>query len=527
MVGGGQGLLSPGGGAHPAVLSARLRDLRFLALATLLPLALALAIVVKVPKPDYLLVVSLLVGVLSLAFLIVNTRLELSVAFLAVYLGCLNGPVKLLGSAKVFTAALQDVLILAVFFGLLTRRMLEGKRMRLPPLSAWVIAFFLVVLVEAFNPQTHGILKVGAGVRQQAQWIPFFLFGYLVVRSKDRLRVMFVLLGVVAMLNGIASTYQTQLSPEEFATLGPGYAAKVEGPAARVYKSEGEGHVRPVGLGQESGTGAGFGLAAVAGTFALIIVAKRRRWLAMVLAFGALAAIATGLGRIQVVGGVIALLTFGFLTLSSGRRMGRLMMQFAALLLVVVAVGTAFVSAVGSGIFSRYASISPGQVTSTASGYKQGELSTLPRNLKAAPFGFGLGTAGAAGGFGGRVTEKLEGHNVNAETQFNFLGDELGIPGVIVWTALIVNVVLLILLRVRRIRDGELQVLLAGALAPVVAYLAMAFAGPVLASTASGPYFWFAVGVAAYWLVGPGWREATGRGDGTRAVPAERALVAA
>ena len=39
-------------------------------------------------------------------------------------------------------------------------------------------------LVEAFNPSTHGILKILGGFRQQLEWIPFFFFGYVVMRSK-------------------------------------------------------------------------------------------------------------------------------------------------------------------------------------------------------------------------------------------------------------------------------------------------------------------------------------------------------
>ncbi|HEY1833926.1 MAG TPA: hypothetical protein VGG08_05775 [Solirubrobacteraceae bacterium] len=497
------------GGGHPELFNRRFYDLLGAALAGLVALALALVVAIAYPKPSYALVIAVLAGGLALSALIANRRLELSVAFLAVYLGCINGPIKLIGHAGVLTAGLQDVLILTVFFSVLVRRAREGKKLTLPPLSPWVLSFVFVVLIEAFNPRTQGLLKIGAGFRQQLQWVPFFLFGYLLVRSKARIRTMFVILGVVATLNGLTSTYQTQLSPKQLASWGPGYANKVEGKNKRTYGGgEGVAHVRPPGLGQESGTGAGFGLIAAAGTFALILLWKRRRWLAMVLAFGALAAIATGLGRLQVVGGVISLVAFAMLSLSSGRRVVRLMTIFVGLLAVVVTVGALFVSAVGSGVFKRYESISPERVTSSATGYKQNDLSAIPGHLRAAPFGFGLGTSGAAGGFGGRVTEEFEGHDVNAETQFNFLSNELGLPGLLVWTGLIVAICLMAVQRIRKIRDPELQMLLAAAFAPVIALAAMAYDGPISGSSASGPYFWFAVGMAAYWFHGPGWKVA-------------------
>ena len=42
------------------------------------------------------------------------------------------------------------------------------------------------MLVEAANPDTNGIAKIFGGFRQQFEWIPFFFFGYLVMRSKER-----------------------------------------------------------------------------------------------------------------------------------------------------------------------------------------------------------------------------------------------------------------------------------------------------------------------------------------------------
>jgi MFS family permease len=496
-------------GSHPALVNRRVHDALKVAAAGLIAFAVAVAVTIGMPKPNFPLVVAAVVGGLVITALIKNKRLELSVAFLAVYLGCINGPIKLVAAGGAVTAAVQDVLVFTVFIAVLLRRAREKKPLSLPPLAGWVLTFVVIVLLEVFNPRTQGLLKIGAGLRQQLQWVPFFLFGYLLVRSKFRFRAMFLILGVVASLNGLTSTYQTQLSPQQLAKWGPGYASKVEGKASRTYNSEGVSHVRPPGLGQEAGTGAGFGLIAVAGTFALIMVAKRRRLLWMLLALGSLAAIATGLGRIQVVGGVISLVAFALLSLSAGRRIVRLLVAFAGLLVIVITIGALFVSALGSGVFKRYENISPEKVSSTSTSYKQTEITSIPSHLKAAPFGFGLGTTGAAGGFGGKVQEEFEGHDVNAETQYNFLANELGIPGLVVWTALILTIVAMAVRRIRRIRDQELQMYLAAAFSPIIALLAMSYDGPVSSSEAAAPYFWFAIGMAAYWFAGAGWKIAS------------------
>ena len=102
-----------------------------------------------------------------------------------------------------------------------------------------------VVALEAFNPKTLNLLKVGAGFREQLQFVPFFIFGWLLVRSKARLRKMLILLGVIALANGLVATYQTRLSPKQAAAWGEGYAAKFEGKATRTYKSEGVGPRAP------------------------------------------------------------------------------------------------------------------------------------------------------------------------------------------------------------------------------------------------------------------------------------------
>ena len=55
--------------------------------------------------------------------------------------------------------------------------------------------------------------------------------------------------------------------------------------------------------------------------------------------------------------------------------------------------------------------------------------------------------------------------------------------------------------RLRRIRDPDLAVCLAGTLAALVPLLIEGSSGFLSGSTADGPYYWFAVGVAGYWFV--------------------------
>jgi hypothetical protein len=497
---------------HTAVLGRRLQELARVTIAVLIALAIALGVAVEMPNPNYLLLFAGLVGAVGIVVLIVSARLQVTVAVLALYLGLLGGPVKLGIGGHELGSVIRDVLIAAVSVGAIARLIVKRERVRLPPLSGWVLAFVAVVVVEAFNPRTHGLLHVAGGFRQQLEWVPFFFFGYLVMRSRGRFRRMFVILGVLALANGAVATYQTRLTPPQLASWGPGYKELVlggsEGLGARTYAdSEGESRVRPPALGTDAGFGGGVGVLALAGSIALVAMTRgRRRWMAVLLCLGALVAVVTSLGRIQVVNAVLAMSMFALLSASAGRRMTRPLAALLGVLALALPFGAVFISATGSSTFSRYESLTDGQISRSGKDTKTATLLHIPGQIAAAPFGIGLGSTGPAGGFGGTFSNLVEGHRVSAETQYNFVTDELGVLGLVVWVGLSASVILLVVRGLRRVRDVELRIYLAAAFAPFISYTIVGVSGPTMAGAAFGPFFWFAVGIAAYWFAGAGRR---------------------
>jgi hypothetical protein len=503
-------LSGPVGRTHPVVLSRRLRELVLLALSVLLPLALAFAISVQVSHPSLLLLVGLTVGGLGVVALMVNPRYEISLAVLMLYLGLLEGPVKLGSGAHEAASVVRDVLIFSVATGAFLRMVVKKERLSLPPLSAWVLAFVALVLVEALNPKTVSLVKALGGFRQQLEWVPFFFFGYSLLRTKQRIRTFFLLLGVIALANGVVSTYQTRLSPGQLASWGPGYRELVYGTVGgltgRTYVSNGESKVRPPGLGADAGFSGGVGVVALTATLALLASGRlRRRWFVLICSLGALLGIATSLGRLQVVGAVVSVLTFAALSFSAGRRVTRPLATLLGVAVLAIPLGAVLVSVEGSSTFSRYASIAPGNVASSKD-KKTSSLTHIPKLLEAAPFGVGLGIAGAASGFGGQQSEVLEGHAVSSETEYNFIADELGLPGLLLWVALTVRVIALVLPRLRRIADIDMRLYLAAMFSAFVAMTIMGFSGPTTGSAAFGPFFWAFLGVVGYWFLGSGWR---------------------
>jgi O-antigen ligase len=90
---------------------------------------------------------------------------------------------------------------------------------------------------------------------------------------------------------------------------------------------------------------------------------------------------------------------------------------------------------------------------------------------------------------------------------------ELGVVGLLLWIALTIKLAALALRRLGRVEDGELQVDLAAVFAGLLALTVMGFSGPTTYTSPAGPAFWFAVGIAAYWLADRGGRAPT------RAIP--------
>jgi hypothetical protein len=499
-----RGLVAEG---HPAVNRRRRRELALISASVAIPLAVALAVSVQVSDPNFLLTFGLIAGGLCVTALFASPRLQVTVAIIALYLGLLEGPVKLGSGGHASASVVRDVLIFAVCLGALMRLLAKREQIRLPPLSAWALAYAAVVLVEAFNPSTHGILKTLGGFRQQLEFIPFFFFGYAIMRSKQRFRRLFLILGVLALANGVVSVYQTRLSPGQLAAWGPGYHELVfgeHGLSARTYAGGGATHVRPPGLGTDSGDGASFGLVALPAALALLATGSlRRRWPVLLLCFGALAGVATGLGREQVVTAVIAVVAFVLLSFTSGRRVTKPLAALLGIVVLALPLGAVFVSFEGSGTFSRYTEIAPENI-GEAKDTKLGEVEHIPHQALVAPFGVGLGTAGAASGFGGKVSEVLEGHGTGAESQYKFVLDELGIPGLLLWLGLVIRVLTLALPGMRRIGDYELRLYLAAVVAPLIAMAISGVSGAVMSSAALGPFYWFAAGVVAYWFAGPG-----------------------
>ena len=449
--------------------------------------------------------------------LICSSRYALSVGLIILYLGMLDGPIKL-ETASEGASGIRNILIIAVSIGMIVRLLvIERQHVRLPPLSGWVLGFVGFVLIEALNPHTNGALKVLAGYRQLLEWVPFFFFGYLLMRSNERFRKLFLVLGVIALANGVVGTIQSRETPAQLASWGPGYAKRISAEGlAETYSVEGTAHVRPMALGPAGGAGGGMGALALPGLLALLSVGRlRRRWFVLLCCGGALLAVATAADRSSVVALAAALASYAGFSLIAGLRVSRPLLGLIIVGVLGIAAGSLLVSLDGNAIFHRQERLTSFIASLTGGGEEEeGEeesggdgktkhLSQIPSDIVHAPFGFGLGRAGAVAGFGGAELVRFEEKKVSGGSTYNLLALEAGLPGLGLWVGLTASVLFLGITRLRRIADPELRTYLVAILAAFVAFT-LEGSGGISYVNFSGAYLWGAAGIIAYWLAGPG-----------------------
>jgi hypothetical protein len=513
-------LATRAGAGHPTVFGWRIRERLLVCLTALIPIIVALAISVEIPHPSVKEIIGvclLIIGAVAVVALMASARYTITLTLLVLYLGLLDGPVKL-EAANRLASGFRDILIIAIGVGMVIRLSATKARVSLPPLSGWVLAFVAVTLIDGLNPDTHGLLKAIGGYRQQLEFVPLFFFGYMMMRSKQRFRQLFLILGVIALANGVVGAYQSRLSPSQLSGWGPGYGERVNGKGGqtgRTYAVEGVAHPRPPALGSDSGFGGGVGVLALPGLLALLTGGRlRRRWPVLLCCLGALAGIATSASRSSIVVAVVVIAAYVGLSMIGRLRVGRPLAALLAAALLAGGVGWALVAADGSEIFHRQESIlklATGEAANNGKEVgddgKEKRLNEIPRDLAGAPFGLGLGTGGSVAGFGGHEKVMIESEKVSGGSAYDLLALELGAPGLLLWVGLTISVLALTVRYLRRVADPELRLYIVAALAAYVGFTAQGFAGPTLAVTPAGAYLWFAPGIVAYWLAGPG-REA-------------------
>lgn len=441
---------------------------------------------------------------LTVGWCLTHPRVDHTLAAMALYLGLLDGYLKLRTGSSTITLA-RDALVFAIAAGALLRAVSSRQRLTLPPLGGFVIAFVAVVLVELANPASRGLTASFAGVRQHLEFVPLFFLGYAFVRTESQMRKALLVLVVCAAAGGVVSYIQSRLSPDQLAAWGAGYAERIYGTglftgSRRVaFLGSGEAiveSVRPFGLGSEIGAGAFAAALAFPGLIALLMVGRGRiRWALAAMSVGIGLAVATSGSRGAIITVFVSLTAFGLLAAASKNALK----AAVGLALGVALIYTAFVELGPTNQAAQRAqSITPTNVVSTFSTDRGGSVALFPTLAAEHPLGVGLGTVGPAASVGQTVVAPGV---YNAETEWNFLVIEVGVAGVLVYVAFLLRLMWLAARRIRRVADPAIRLDLAALAAPIFGLFVAGFGGPTTASAPGAPYLWLVSGILAYHLV--------------------------
>lgn len=424
-----------------------------------------------------------------------SERYTLTLSVFLIYLGLFDGFLKLKTGSSVVTLG-RDVLLYAITLGAVSRAILRRQAMPAPPLLLGVLAWVVLCVAQIFNPSAASIAHATTSIRQHVEFVPLFFVGYLILRSKQRLVVLFALLVGITAINGLVALYQDHLTAAQLAGWGPGYFTEVFGSATqsgRTFWINGVPYVRPPALGGDFGFGGALGVIATPLVLALAQSTRQFRRLGWIGWIGApLVALAVigSESRTDVVSAVVALVAYLALTLTSRRALITLVVA------VVIGALSVFVAEpLLKGTPTRYGSIAPTQVVSTTLSYRDYTLAFIPTYAIDYPLGAGMGTAGPAANaaVGGAPTTQLD-----AESEFTFLEIELGVPGLLILTGLFAAFIG-IGIRLRRVGDPTMQRLLGAITAVLVAFVVSWIVGVDTATSPDAPFLWLAGGMLAYW----------------------------
>jgi hypothetical protein len=428
-----------------------------------------------------------------------SERYEVTLAVLLLYLGLLDGFLKLKTGSSIVTLG-RDVLLYAIAGGAVVRSIIRHQAPRLPKITALVLLWVAICLAEVLNPVVPSISHAVAGVRQHIEFVPLFFLGYAVMRSERRLLGLLALILGVAAANGLVSLVQSHLSPAQLAAWGPGYASDILGTAFQSGRTfvtaAGQSFVRPPALGSDLGFGGVVAAMAVPGALALAAAGgEYRRYLPLVGGGVVLVVVglATSQSRTAVVTAAVAILVFMALSVTSRRGLTVVVMVAALSLVSYVGVTTVFKGVTSAP--NRYASIAPTKAIATTVSYRQRTLELIPSYLADYPLGDGIGNNGPAGGsaVGGRTFIHLD-----AESEPTFLIAELGAPGLLVMLVITLYAIKMgVALRV--VEGRRLQLALAALTAVFISLFVTWVVGVDSANSPSSPFIWLALGTLSYW----------------------------
>ncbi len=450
--------------------------------------------------------------------------IPLAVALLCVWLGrrlltavaifaylSIEGLLKLLSNYNRIVHVGIDIIVLSVTAAWVLDAIVR-RRARLPRLP-WVpliLAYVVWIVLEVFNPYSPGLIPSLAAFKTHLTMIPLYFIGAALIRDKRGLVVMLAALSAVALVPYVAAILQYAAGPQSVIDLSPRFWQNIS-----FYHEW-----RPFGTSAVPGGSSVFALLLTPLALLLLIApgqSRRLRYLAalsIALATGTF--IVSGV-RQMILGCVLAILVMAALQLTRGRSRGIVAVIFVALVSAGAYLGIqAYLTPISTENVKKFAqapdiwrqrNVVDRLLTMTNTGMyfeaREGAPAAIWYRIQHYPLGAGLGRTGA--GAGALMTE-INANPQSAEIEDevgwsdNFFADEIveaGIPGVVIWTTILLGLTLGAVRLARRAQDPLISSAAAAIAGLFFTFFVISWGSQPLLSNPTLAYFWFLAGVLA------------------------------
>ncbi|HTT67106.1 MAG TPA: hypothetical protein VMF70_03685 [Gemmatimonadales bacterium] len=437
-------------------------------------------------------------------------RRLLTVVVIFAYLS-IEGLLKLLSDYNRIVHVGIDLIVL----GVATVWILEavvGRRAQLPrlPWTGLIVAYVAWIVLETLNPYSPGLLPSLAAFKTHVTMIPLYFIGAAVVRSRRDVVLLCAALSAVALVPFVAALLQYAAGPQSVLDLSPRFWQNIS-----FYHEW-----RPFGTSAVPGGASVFAFLATPLALLLLLAPEPRPWMrwlgGITIALAAGTFIVSGV-RQMIMGCALAILVMAALLVARGRSRGLVGVAFVGLAGAAAYAGIqAWLTPISTEQVKKYAAapdiwrernVVDRLLTMTKTGTyfeaRQGAPAAVWYRAVRYPFGAGLGRTGSgAGTFMAQITADPRSAAIEREVGWsdNFFADEIveaGIPGVVIWTIILVGLVGGAVRLARRSRDPFTASAAAAIAGLFFTYFVISWGSQPLLANPTLAYFWLLAGVLA------------------------------
>jgi len=423
----------------------------------------------------------------------------------------IEGLLKLLSDYDRIVHVGIDLIVLAVASAWILEAVV-ARRAHLPrlPWTGLIMAYVAWIVLETLNPYSPGLLPSLAAFKTHLTMIPLYFIGAAVVRSRRDVLLLFAALSAIALVPFVTALAQYAAGPQSVLDLSPRFWQNIS-----FYHEW-----RPFGTSAVPGGASVFAFLATPLALLLLVAPDQRpwvRWLAgltVVLAAGTF--IVSGV-RQMILGCGLALLVTAALLVTRGRSRGLVGVVFVGLVGAAAYAGVqAWLTPISTENVKKYAAapdiwrernVVDRLLTMTKTGTyfeaRQGAPAAIWYRVQRYPFGAGLGRTGSgAGAFMTVINADPRSASIEREVGWsdNFFADEIveaGLPGVLIWTTILVGLTVGAVRLARRSRDPFTASAAAAIAGLFFTYFVISWGSQPLLANPTLAYFWLLAGVLA------------------------------